>query len=1333
MSIAVAKAALRRVVLKAAAFEHQAWIEAGLPMGSGLDVRAMAMQMALLAEQVNAWLKNEQALYVAYVKAHPPTLLPIAKASLADLPPETALNYHAWLEDTILRRQTYDPGTGSFTETQQVFQSIMRQGLTEATGTGGATGGKAAGALPTGFSNLTQTQAKKLLKELAPLEDSNSLSARSMFAAVRRQAESGGNAAVLRDGAGRPIGAATWYTSGGHLGIDVMGALDDSSPGAGLQMIREIAGRASAKGQGIYVEPMAPQEQLFKDLGFKSTGYGYSLSAGDAAALAAKVPDSGAKWTQVGFMEGPNVKVRAGSPMDQDVYALRDEARKTPWISQGKMTAGSNGDVASRAIEGAAGARSYAEHMPAKYPPEDVAKDTIMVARDASGKIIGAAWGSPSKDALHINFIGTAPDAPVGVGRRMVRELAQRANESGQGLSLSSLPEAEAFYQRLGMTQTGVDKEGLKTYGFNKDQTASFASGLTGSGANFSGQISWELAVSGADEALRGTTIKRVVDQVSAETHQSIVNTLADGLSKGEGVDSLSLRVQQMGGSAFNEVRGQRIARTEVITANRKGQLGMAKDVGAQKKTWRAQVGSPRTRKWHAAANNQTVDIDKPFKIPNSKGMIQELMVPGDYSHGATGDNTINCFPGKTMVRAWGIERSYRRWYKGSMVTIHTALGDELSATPNHPVLSSRGWVAVGLLKEGDYLVRCSLGDGQPPDVEGAPATIGEIHEALRVASALQRVIGSGDDFHGDGRYGQVDVVTAAGQLGDVTDTPEQEHVSQLALAHADLRERGLAGYRPGAECGRGVVAPESGTLGRVGQAPSLLWSGLSHAEEHAFAATARFDASPKKDAPDDVSIAPEALGDSLLRHASAIELENLVRDVGVLPDTAKSLGLTVVPEAARALESRVDGHLVEAQALRDFGCSLPGLIELDRVVDVIRREDFSGHVYNLQTAGGWYLAGTLASFPSGNCRCVVRYEKKGVSDAKALTQPDQHGTVDPEVKPPVPVALVNKAAAAEPLPKVETPPSWQEQAQGLLGKGQISYADTHKLGGIIGDEIDARYAPAQAKMKPLEDDLAAQRKAYNDMVDERAKIRKKYARGTPELEAALEKSDQLVKPAFEKLTAAKEGLDAARAGAKSRSEMAQEMLSQLRPMGGDLKLQSPAGAGRQAKTLRNAAQTYPVSWTSGQPVRVLTSQPLGATVNRSCYDNNGGIYLKGAAKDDIAVARHELGHFVEDTVPGLHDKIVRHYEERTAGQPLQSMAALHPGEGYGPNEMTIPDKWWHDYAGESYVGANGERYATEQLSMAAQYLFGTPAEQAEIWGKDPESARFFLGLMAGA
>jgi hypothetical protein len=102
--------------------------------------------------------------------------------------------------------------------------------------------------------------------------------------------------------------------------------------------------------------------------------------------------------------------------------------------------------------------------------------------------------------------------------------------------------------------------------------------------------------------------------------------------------------------------------------------------------------------------------------------MIQELMVPGDYSHGATGDNTINCFPGKTMVRAWGIERSYRRWYKGSMVTIHTALGDELSATPNHPVLSSRGWVAVGLLKEGDYLVRCSLGDGQPPDVEGAPA-----------------------------------------------------------------------------------------------------------------------------------------------------------------------------------------------------------------------------------------------------------------------------------------------------------------------------------------------------------------------------------------------------------------------------------------------------------------------------------------------------------------------------------------------------------------------------------------------------------------------------------
>jgi len=36
-----------------------------------------------------------------------------------------------------------------------------------------------------------------------------------------------------------------------------------------------------------------------------------------------------------------------------------------------------------------------------------------------------------------------------------------------------------------------------------------------------------------------------------------------------------------------------------------------------------------------------------------------------------------------------------------------------------------------------------------------------------------------------------------------------------------------------------------------------------------------------------------------------------------------------------------------------------------------IRRRDFSGHVFNLETVGGWYSANNIIAH---NCRCAMRY-----------------------------------------------------------------------------------------------------------------------------------------------------------------------------------------------------------------------------------------------------------------------------------------------------------------------------------------------------------------------
>jgi len=613
--LAQAKRGLRVWVRKAHGFEHEAWLRAGIPRGAGLPpVKVLADQILSMEEQVQAWLDAERKAYVEYLKANPPEKAPIAKAALGDLPLETALTYHAWLEDVTLRRQTHNAATGSFEERQQTLQAILQSSLGEGVGTGGIAAGKAAGALAPGFSKLTQVQAKKLLKDIAPMVDADSIEARSLYAAVRARAEQTGiNGAVLRDGAGRPIGAATWSSPDVRsLIIYQMGALDTAVPGSGLQLIRELAGQAAKKAQDLWANPQAGGDKVFTDLGFTVTPSGaLRLSADDALTLARKVPDTGAAWTRVGFLEGPTGNLTTVDAGQAEAVA----AETAEWDK------GLRGELARDM------ARSAGKGSP----------NPVLALRGPEGKLL--TLGQYAENPANLEVIGLAShlDAPPGAGRRMMREISSIAAGRGKGIKLEPAGGAVSFYERLGMTWDSPDKNFMR---FTPEQTAAFASGLTAP-SNFVGQISWELAVAGADEQLRFQTIKGVVDQVAAATHQELVNTLANSLARGENVDAIAARVENLDG-AFGPARAQRIARTEVITANRAGAYQMGADAGCDSKKWMAQMGL-RTRPWHRKTNGQQVAYDQPFKVANSKGAIQELMYPGDRSRGATADNLVNC------------------------------------------------------------------------------------------------------------------------------------------------------------------------------------------------------------------------------------------------------------------------------------------------------------------------------------------------------------------------------------------------------------------------------------------------------------------------------------------------------------------------------------------------------------------------------------------------------------------------------------------------------------------------------------------------------------------
>src|SRR5882724_7890651 len=71
----------------------------------------------------------------------------------------------------------------------------------------------------------------------------------------------------------------------------------------------------------------------------------------------------------------------------------------------------------------------------------------------------------------------------------------------------------------------------------------------------------------------------------------------------------------------------------------------------------------------------------------------------------------VYCLAGETLVDSPStVERGYRRPYSGEIIRIKTAAGNELTGTPNHPILTGYGWVGLGTLQVGDNVISRGLG-----------------------------------------------------------------------------------------------------------------------------------------------------------------------------------------------------------------------------------------------------------------------------------------------------------------------------------------------------------------------------------------------------------------------------------------------------------------------------------------------------------------------------------------------------------------------------------------------------------------------------------------------
>lgn len=270
--------------------------------------------------------------------------------------------------------------------------------------------------------------------------------------------------------------------------------------------------------------------------------------------------------------------------------------------------------------------------------------------------------------------------------------------------------------------------------------------------------------------------------------------------------------------------------------------------------------------------------------------------------------------------------------YSGEVVEARTRGGRTLSVTPNHPVCTTTGFLPAGQLREGDRLL-CYTGEvgrselGAYDDQQYPPTRIDQVFRAAEELRPPYVERGSALDFHGDtaGGDGCVQVVPLDGVLlGNIVGRRDRSNsIGDLGLVSSAMGVGATPGRGPlGFDVG-GVDLAAASVVGGFG----LAGAGLA------------VHAGP---------LHPLRIG--LAAEIDARRREYPVKPTGGLATSGRRVS-PADPEFTRELLHR-----------------FASVVAADDVVE-IRKYDWSGHVYDLQSPGGWIVGnGVFVS----NCRCYL-------------------------------------------------------------------------------------------------------------------------------------------------------------------------------------------------------------------------------------------------------------------------------------------------------------------------------------------------------------------------
>lgn len=310
-----------------------------------------------------------------------------------------------------------------------------------------------------------------------------------------------------------------------------------------------------------------------------------------------------------------------------------------------------------------------------------------------------------------------------------------------------------------------------------------------------------------------------------------------------------------------------------------------------------------------------------------------------------------NCVMGDMRLLAPGMESMTRSYYSGEIVELRTANGRRLAVTPNHIVLTSRGWVRAKFIVEGDQVINYT--GGVIADVESAPTqydSVTTVEEDFRsfVESGTvttHRMPAAPEYFKGDViPDSEVDIVFINGFLGNEGDALVSEYVGDGDFIGAGIGgETPLTGQRSMAKLLVGISLASDGIMSGSSIARIIRSGALTHHELVSLCDIAHYDTRLAQSALNGGSGEAEALGDSFNADARFIQGDHFGNG-----------------------KKRTHGNGPNSENIRDFVDAFSGVVEFDDVVSVGRFQ-FTGHVYDASTESRTYVCNGIIT---SNCRC---------------------------------------------------------------------------------------------------------------------------------------------------------------------------------------------------------------------------------------------------------------------------------------------------------------------------------------------------------------------------